>query len=110
VARPELLNNLASSFVLEARRNERGLGALDEQAGVEVVLDRTTSRVGDSLARFVERAETADRVLVIATPEYAEKYKNASGTVLAAEADVINQRLLGTEDRKATVLHPTSPP
>jgi GTPase SAR1 family protein len=28
---PELLNNLAASFVLEARRNPKGLGALDEQ-------------------------------------------------------------------------------
>ena len=27
---PELLNNLAASFVLEARRNQRGLGALEE--------------------------------------------------------------------------------
>jgi small GTP-binding protein len=27
---PDLLNNLAASFVLEARRNPRGLGALDE--------------------------------------------------------------------------------
>ena len=27
---PELLNNLAASFVLEARRNPKGLGALDE--------------------------------------------------------------------------------
>lgn len=28
---PELLNNLASSFVLEARRNPKGLGSLEEQ-------------------------------------------------------------------------------
>ena len=28
---PELLNNLAASFVLEARRNEKGLGALEER-------------------------------------------------------------------------------
>jgi len=28
---PELLNNLAASFVLEARRNDRGLGALEER-------------------------------------------------------------------------------
>jgi len=28
---PELLNNLAASFVLEARRNQRGLGSLEEQ-------------------------------------------------------------------------------
>jgi small GTP-binding protein len=75
-----------------------------EQAGVEVVLDRTASRVGNSLARFVERVQAADRVLVIATPEYARKYDNAAGTVIAAEADVINLRLLGTEEQKSTVL------
>ena len=28
---PELLNNVAASFVLEARRNEKGLGSLDEK-------------------------------------------------------------------------------
>ena len=28
---PELLNNLAASFVLEARRNEQGLGSLEEK-------------------------------------------------------------------------------
>lgn len=75
-----------------------------EQAGLEVVLDRATTRVGDSLARSVERVQTADRVLVIATPEYAQKYDNAAGTVVAAEADVINLRLLGTEEQKSTVL------
>jgi len=75
-----------------------------EQAGIEIVLDRSSSRVGGSLTRFVERADTADRVLVIATPEYALKYSNATSHVLAAEADVINRRLLGTEDQKSTVL------
>jgi small GTP-binding protein len=73
-------------------------------AGVEVVLDRTSSRVGENVARFVERLPTADRVLVIATPAYAEKYNNAAGTVVAAEADLINLRLLGTEEQKSTVL------
>jgi hypothetical protein len=72
--------------------------------GVEVVLDRTSSRVGDNVARFVERVKTADRVLVIATPAYAEKYDNAAGAVVAAEADLINLRLLGTEEQKSTVL------
>ena len=75
-----------------------------EQAGIEVALDRTSNRAGGSLSRFVERALTADRVLVIATPEYAHKYDNAAGHVLAAEADVINRRLLGTEEQKSTVL------
>jgi len=32
---PELLNNLAASFVLEARRNPRGLGALEEKRLLE---------------------------------------------------------------------------
>jgi small GTP-binding protein len=31
LVQPERLNNLASSFVLEARRNQKGLGALEEQ-------------------------------------------------------------------------------
>jgi small GTP-binding protein len=75
-----------------------------EQAGIEVVLDRASTRVGDNLARFVERVQAVDRVLVIATPAYAEKYNNAAGTVVAAEADVINLRLLGTEEQKSTVL------
>jgi small GTP-binding protein len=75
-----------------------------EQAGIEVVLDRANIRVGDNLARFVERIQAADRVLVIATPAYAQKYNNAAGAVVAAEADVINLRLLGTEEQKATVL------
>ena len=76
------------------------------QAGVEVVLDRTSIRTGDNIARFTERMEAADRVLVIATPAYAEKYATATatGTVVAAEADLINSRLLGTEEQKATVL------
>ncbi len=75
-----------------------------EQAGIDVVLDRSTNRVGDSLSRFVERVQTVDRVLVVATPAYAKKYNNATGTVVAAEADLINLRLLGTEEQKATVL------
>ena len=74
------------------------------QTGIEVVLDRDSTRTGDNLARFTERIEAADRVLVIATPAYAEKYDNAAGTVVAAEADLINLRLLGTEEQKSTVM------
>ncbi len=74
------------------------------QAGIGIVLDRTSSRVGDSLTRFVERADAADRVLVVVTPEYARKYGNQDGSVVAAEADVISRRLLGTEEQKSTVL------
>ena len=75
-----------------------------QQVGIEVVLDRLDSHVGDNLARFIERVLTADRILVIATPAYAEKYGNIKGTVVAAEADLINLRLMGTEEQKSTVL------
>jgi WD40 repeat protein/GTPase SAR1 family protein len=37
---PELLNNLAASFVLEARRNARGLGALEEKRLLGAAGDR----------------------------------------------------------------------
>jgi small GTP-binding protein len=138
--RPERLNNLASSFVLEARRNPRGLGALEERrlltggyefpdawgvpeherwvekrlatdlqkAGVDVVLDRWhNSQIGVSVARFVERIEKSDRIVTIGTPLYRWKYDNkdsSTGYVVAAEVDLINNRLLGTESQKESVL------
>lgn len=113
---PERLNNLASSFVLEARRNLKGLGALEEKrlatdlqkAGVEVILDRWhNAQVGASVARFVARIEKSDRILMIGTPLYRRKYENketSTGYVVAAEVDMIHNRLLGTEAQKESVL------
>jgi len=76
------------------------------QAGVDVWLDVRSNRIGDSLARFVERIEAVDFVVVVGTPDYLQKYVNAEGegAVVAAEADLINQRLLGPEPGKTTVL------
>ncbi|HVC94263.1 MAG TPA: TIR domain-containing protein [Pirellulales bacterium] len=53
--RPELLYNLAASFILEARRNPKGLGALEEQ------------RVRDGCYRFPELDDVArpDRELLL---------------------------------------------
>ena len=46
--KPELLNNLAASFVLEARRNQKGLGSLEEQrllsGGIQVSRTREAHR------------------------------------------------------------------
>ena len=78
------------------------------KAGITVILDRwENTRIGASVPRFIERVHTADRVVVVGTPLYRRKYDNGEamhGFVLAAEADLIGMRMLGTESRKETVL------
>ena len=54
-----------------------------------------------------ERIEGCDRVIVVGTPLYRRKYENkdtGTGYVVAAEVDVISNRLLGTEQEKESVL------
>lgn len=83
--------------------------ALDlEKAGLIVVLDRwDNAHPGASVPRFLDRIEKAGRVLVVGTQAYREKYENKNpqtGTVVAAEMDLISARLLGREEQKATVV------
>jgi len=92
--------------------HERWVETLAEdlvKAGVAVVLDRwENTRIGASVARFVERVATCDRVIVVGTPGYRLKYDNrasADGSVAAAEGDLIGMRMLGTEAGKQAV-HP----
>jgi small GTP-binding protein len=77
-------------------------------AGIEVILDRwTNGRLGEDVARFVSSGDRADSILVVGTPAYLAKYENevsATGSVVAAEIDLVNQRMLGSEERKRTVL------
>ena len=59
------------------------------------------------MARFVERIEKSDRIVMIGTPLYRRKYENkdaSAGYVVAAEVDLIHNRLLGTEPQKQSVL------
>jgi hypothetical protein len=56
---------------------------------------------------FVERIEKSDRVIVIGTPLYRKKYENKeskTGYVVAAEVEMISNRLLGTNEQKESVL------
>ena len=56
---------------------------------------------------FVERIEKSDRIVIIGTPLYRRKYENkdvSTGYVVAAEVDLISNRLLGTEPQKQSVL------
>jgi WD40 repeat protein/GTPase SAR1 family protein len=77
-------------------------------AGIDIVLDRwNNAQPGANIARFVSRISECDLIVVVGTPLYRGKYENklsATGSVVAAEVDLINQRLLGTEEQKRTVL------
>ncbi|HYX26742.1 MAG TPA: toll/interleukin-1 receptor domain-containing protein, partial [Thermoanaerobaculia bacterium] len=90
---------------------ERWVGGLAtdlENAGVKVVLDRRdNAEIGRNIARFISRIEESDFVAVVGTPLYLKKFKNKlkkTGSVVAAEVDLIHQRLLGDEAAKETVL------
>ncbi len=87
---------------------ERTLALDLQKAGLKVVLDLWEStRIGGSVPRFIERIEKCDRVVVVGTPLYRKKYENkdtTTGYVVAAEVDLISNRLLGTEAEKETVL------
>jgi len=87
---------------------ERDLATDLRKAGINVILDRwENARVGASVPRFVEQIEKSDRIVVVGTPLYRKKYENkdtATGYVVAAEVDMISNRLLGTEAQKESVL------
>jgi small GTP-binding protein len=78
------------------------------KAGVTVLLDRwENARIGASVPRFVDRIASADRVIVVGTGLYRTKYENDQPMgefVLAAEGDLIGNRMIGSENRKLTVL------
>jgi hypothetical protein len=106
--RPECFISYAWGNKEQERWVERNLATDLQKAGIGVVLDRwENARVGASVSRFVERIERCDRVIMVGTPLYRKKYDNkdtSRGYVVAAEVDVISNRLLGTEVQKETVL------
>jgi hypothetical protein len=79
-----------------------------QKAGIIVILDQwKNSRSGSSIPRFVERIEECGQIIVVGTPLYQQKAKNAAsdkGNVVAAEWDLAAARLLATEAQKRTVL------
>ncbi len=68
---------------------------------------RNNATIGASITDFVNEIATADSVIVVGTREYVKKYKNQDpkyGTFVAAEMDLINQRLTGSKTFKDSVL------
>jgi hypothetical protein len=87
---------------------ERRLATDLEKAGIAVILDRwENAHPGSSIPRFVDLISKADRVLIVGTKAYLQKYENkdpSTGTVVAAEMDQVSARLLGSEKKKQTVI------
>lgn len=86
----------------------RELARYLKEADVTVIWDRKDNdHTGQSIPRFVERIHAADFALPVCTPTYLQKYLNQvnpAGSVVAAEMDLINHRMIGTDAQKATVL------
>jgi small GTP-binding protein len=79
------------------------------RADIDVVFDqRDSSAIGVDIARFMsDGISRSDFVAVVGTPRYLDKYENLRsemGTMVAAEVDLVHQRLTASEARKATVL------
>ena len=78
------------------------------KADIDIVLDQWDNpAIGSSVSRFISRIERSDYIAVIGTPIYRQKYENKVseyGSVVAAEVDLIDVRLMGTEAQKASIL------
>ncbi len=79
-----------------------------EKGGLDVVFDRKdNARFGMSIPRFIDQIAASDRILVVGTPLYLKKYKNKvseTGSVVAAEMDLIADLTLGSEAHKQRVI------
>jgi len=107
VAAPECFVSYAWGNAEQERRLEPSLAPALLKAGIRVVLDRWENRrIGASVARFVERAGKCERVIVVGTPLYREKYEDEArrGHVVAAEGHLIGTRLIGGKEEVLPVL------
>jgi small GTP-binding protein len=114
ISRPTCFISYAWGDQFEAWKDshvERWVARLDEdlrKAGVDVFLDQHSRiSINASIQQFVDRIAACSRILVVGTPVYSKIYENRiskTDSIVAAEMVVISQRMLGTEEEKATVL------
>ena len=103
---PECFISYAWGVPEHERWVEKRLAPDLQKAGIQTVYDRTDNQVGDSLTRFISRIPYCASVVVVGTPLYFQKFENrlsSTGSVVAAEVDLISQRLIGTQEEKSTV-------
>jgi WD40 repeat protein len=107
-ARPSCFLSYAWGVDEHERWVERSLARDLRNADIDIVLDRwENAAIGKNVARFISRISRCKKIVVVGTPLYVKKFENrkpSTGTVVAAEVDLINQRLLGTERQKDSVL------
>jgi len=105
---PECFISYAWGEPQHERWVERQLATDLRKAGIAVVLDRwENTQFGKSVSRFIDRIDKCDRVIVVGTPLYREKYENEvseTGSVVAAEMKLISQHLMGTGKQCETVI------
>ena len=105
---PECFISYAWGVAEHERWVEKRLATDLQKAGIAVVLDRwDNAQIGAGVVRFIERIERVDRIVMVGTPLYRRKYENKdtnTGYVVTAEVNLINNRLLGTEEEKKSVL------
>jgi small GTP-binding protein len=79
-----------------------------QNAGINVFLDQWSNpNVGADIARFISLIESANFIVVVGTPHYRQKYENKAsetGSVVAAEVNLIHLRLIGANNEAETVL------
>jgi hypothetical protein len=106
---PECFISYAWGTTPEEKEHERWVKRLAEdlaKAGLQVIYDRKDSQFGDSLSRFISRIPYCASVIPVGTPLYFQKFENrlsTTGSVVAAEVDLISQRLIGTQEEKRGV-------
>jgi small GTP-binding protein len=103
---PETFVSYAWGVPEHERWVEKRLAADLQKAGIQIVFDRKDNQLGDSLTRFISRIPYCASVVVVGTPLYFQKFENrlsSTGSVVAAEVDLISQRLIGAQEEKRTV-------
>ncbi len=106
IQQPECFISYAWGVPEHERWVEKRLATDLQKAGIQIVYDRKDNQFGDSLTRFISRIPYCASVVVVGTPLYFQKFENrlsTTGSVVAAEVDLISQRLIGTEEEKRTV-------
>ena len=75
---------------------------------LDVILDKKDNvAIGENVSRFISLIEKSEFIVVVGTPLYRKKYENKvseTGSVVAAEVDLINLRLMSREEEKKTIL------
>ncbi len=106
--KPECFISYAWGDKDQERWVERNLATDLQKAGINVLLDKwENARIGANVMRFIERIEQCDKIIVVGTPSYREKYANKKtgiGFVVATEGDLMAPRMLGTEADRESVL------